>query len=60
MACHRPGNKPVAEPVIVSLLTHICVIRPQLVNKMGPKAFYTDLLFGSFFWSDEEEQHIKF
>ena len=60
MACRRPGNKPVSEPMIVSLLTHIYVIRPQWVNKMGPKDFYTDLLFDSFFWSDNEEQHIKF
>ena len=32
MAWRRPGNKPLSEPMMVSLLTHICVIRPQWVN----------------------------
>ena len=29
MACCRPGNKPLSEPMMVSLLTHICVTQPQ-------------------------------
>ena len=29
MAWSRPGNKPLSEPMMVSLLTHICVTRPQ-------------------------------
>ena len=29
MAWRRPGDKPLSEPVMVSLLTHICVTRPQ-------------------------------
>ena len=32
MAWRRPGDKPLSEPKIFSLLTHICVTRPQLVN----------------------------
>ena len=32
MAWRRPGDKPLSEPMIVSLLTHICVTRPQWVN----------------------------
>ena len=32
MACRRPGNKPLSEPMMVSLPTHICVTRPQWVN----------------------------
>ena len=28
----RPGDKPLSEPMMFSLLTHICVTRPQLVN----------------------------
>ena len=31
MAWHRPGNKPLSEPMVVSLLTHICITRPQWV-----------------------------
>ena len=32
MAWCRPGDKPLSEPMMVSLLTHICVIRPQWLN----------------------------
>ena len=34
MAWRRPGDKPLSEPVMVSLLTHICVTRPQWVNAL--------------------------
>ena len=34
MAWRRPGNKPLSEPVMVSLLTHISVTRPQWVNTL--------------------------
>ena len=33
MAWHRLGDKPLSEPMMVSLPTHICVTRPQWVNK---------------------------
>ena len=29
MAWRRPGDKPLSEAMMVSLLTHICVTRPQ-------------------------------
>ena len=29
MAWRRPGDKPLSEPILVSLLSHICVTRPQ-------------------------------
>ena len=32
MAWHQLGDKPLSEPVVVSLLTHICVTRPQWVK----------------------------
>ena len=32
MAWRRPGDKPFSEPVMVNLLTHICVARPQSVK----------------------------
>ena len=32
MAWRRPGDKPLSEPMMVSLLTHICVTQPQWVN----------------------------
>ena len=33
MAWCRTGDKPLSEPMLVCLLTHICVIRPQWVNE---------------------------
>ena len=32
MAWRRPGDKLLSEPMMVSLLTHICATRPQWVN----------------------------
>ena len=32
MAWRRRGDKPLSEPMMISLLTHICVTRPQWVN----------------------------
>ena len=34
MAWRRPGDKPLSEPMMVSLPTHICVTRPQWINKL--------------------------
>ena len=36
MAWRRPGDKPLSEPMMVNLLMHICVTRPQWVNESGP------------------------
>ena len=33
MAWRRPGDKPLSEPMMVILLTHICVTRPQWVKQ---------------------------
>ena len=41
MAWCRPGDKPLFEPIMVTLLTHICVTWPQWVNP---------LLCGIYFW----------
>ena len=32
MAWRRPGDKPLSEPMMVKLLTHVCVTRPQWVK----------------------------
>ena len=34
MAWRHPGDKPLSEPKLISLLTHICVAQPQWVNKL--------------------------
>ena len=33
MAWHHPGDKPLSEPMMVSLPMHICVTQPQWVNR---------------------------
>ena len=37
MAWRRPGDKPLSEPMMVRLPTHICVTRPQWVKTCGMK-----------------------
>ena len=34
MAWRRPSDKPLSEPMVLSLLTHICVTWPQWVNEL--------------------------
>ena len=41
MAWRRPGDKPLSEPMMVRLPTHICVTRPQWVNPWdAPRVAY--------------------
>ena len=45
MAWRRPGDKPLSEPMLVILPTHICVTRPPWVIDPHPivhRYFYTD------------------
>ena len=45
MAWRRPGDKPLSEPMMVSLLTHICVTRPQWVKaKTLLHLYFSELL----------------
>ena len=40
MAWRRPGDKPLSEPMLFSLLTHLCVTRPQwgnFLSKLAPR-----------------------
>ena len=37
MAWRRPGDKPLSEPMMVSLTMHICVTQPQWVNTLRPR-----------------------
>ena len=48
MAWRRPGEKPLSEPMMVILLTHICVTRPQwvkLILLMHNSSFYIKIIF---------------
>ena len=47
MAWRRPGDKPLSEQMIIRLLTHICVTRPQWV--MGTVSTRSSLL-GDVIW----------
>ena len=35
MAWRLPGNNPLSEPMMISLLTHICITRPQWIKNHG-------------------------
>ena len=48
MAWRQPGDKPLSEPMMVRLATHICVTRPQWVNTLRPRQnghHFTDDVF---------------
>ena len=48
MAWRRPGDKSLSEAMVVSLLTHICVTRPQWVNVIDSlSSWYTWTIFHS-------------
>ena len=40
MAWCRPGDRPLSEPMLVCLLTHICVTRPQWVKMIPYDTLY--------------------
>ena len=50
MAWRRPGDKPLSEAMMVSLLTHICVTRPQWVNVFMTILFPCDNPYVSSQW----------
>ena len=47
MAWRRPGDKPLSEPMMVSLTMHICVNRPQWVNCW----YFVMILFENSQWT---------
>ena len=55
MAWRRPGNKPLSEPMMVRLPTHICISRPQWVNSLLDEnmwfLFLTQWPFHMFHWN---------
>ena len=50
MAWHRPGDKPLSEPMMVSLPTHICVTGPQWVKRKS-KSHCTKFLSKNAPWN---------
>ena len=49
-----PGDKPLSEPMMVSLLTHICVTRPQWVDSVCHLCYYA-----VFFKRLDESVHLS-
>ena len=45
MAWCRPGDKPLSEPIMVRVPTHICVTRPQWVKSFAYVCFYAIRLY---------------
>ena len=50
MAWRWPGNKLLSEPMVVSLLTHICITQPQWVNPQTHRYSYYTASELSFTW----------
>ena len=45
MAWCRPGDKPLSEPTVVRLPTHICITRPQWVKACANGCHFTNSIF---------------
>ena len=73
MVWRRPGNKPLSEPMMVRLLTHICLTRPQWVKSLMlnhfpnkfhkismPWKLYLKLSNHSEIWKKLQKQYLCF
>ena len=60
MAWHWPGDKPLSEPMMVCLLMHICVTRPQWVNDEFLEIFLSNCTYmnatGTHQWLCEHQR----
>ena len=60
IAWRRPGDKPLSEPMMASLLTHIWVTRPQWVNKGKYGKMYTSWCYKTkITWWHHEKMMIS-
>ena len=55
MAWRRPGDKPLSEPMMVSLLMHICITQPQWGNNSFTLMLYCHYLNQ---WRHSSVRHI--
>ena len=56
MAWRHPGDKPLSEPMMDSLPTHICIILPQWVNTLKPEhngSQHADHIFRCIFFKEK-------
>ena len=56
MAWRPPDDKPLCEPMMVSLLTHMCVTQPQWVKILAQSTFSTVRIFR---WHSARLQHLQ-
>ena len=63
MVCRRPGDKPLSEPMMVNLPTHICVVWPQWVNTFDTSRqkqnYFADDTFKRIFMREDIRISIK-
>ena len=59
MAWCRPGDKPLSEPMMVSLLTHICVTRPQWVKISATGVWHGCQNNGNIDYCFSQRQHYR-
>ena len=62
MAWRRPGDKPLSKPMMVNLLAHLCVTRPQwVIRAMRQSSWCCDtLLSPSLGALHIQREHLKF
>ena len=48
MAWRRPGDKPLTEPIMARLLTHMCVTRPEWVNHSKDILYHIHWLYDNY------------
>ena len=56
MAWRRSGDKPLSQPMIVSLLTHICVTRPHWVEKPRQFGYMESCMSANVIFNDDLKQ----
>ena len=49
LAWRRPGDKPLSEPIVVSLMAHICITPPQWVN-INRSSIKRNLVISYVYW----------
>ena len=59
MAWRRSDDKPLSEPMMVTLLMHICVTRPQWVNGIWIHFIDIWICIYNIQWFSFEEMHLK-
>ena len=60
MAWRRPGDKPLSEPMMDNLPTHICVTRPQWVMPVTKMKCILSIIFHAIYWAVYSQTNFAF